>query len=119
MTTPKRRHRQAASALIPKRWGHLIWFASPPPPPLDHLPADHERLISEWVERAHPHTIAEPNSEPEGFVGVCAPAPGAFTFAGTEQEAIDRMLSCLVGWAYFSVVDGQQLPALPGDTATR
>ena len=36
------------------------------------------------------------------------------TFADTEQEAIDDMRSALFGWAYFSLVDGQEPPELPG-----
>ena len=89
-----------------------------PPRPLHPLPPHCEQLIDEWVERAHPHTTVGTNGTPEGFVAVCAPAPGAFTFADTEQEAIDDMRSALFGWAYFSLVDGQALPALPDDTAT-
>ena len=87
--------------------------------PRAQLRPDHEQLINEWVDRAHPYTTVEANGEPEGFVGLCPPARGAITFADTEQEAIDDMRSCLFGWAYFSLGDGQGLPTLPGDTATR
>ena len=118
MTQVKRRLHQAAAALTPKRWAHLPRFGSPPPP-LDQLPPGHEQLINEWVERAHPYTTVEANGEPEGFVGLCPPVSGAITFADTEQEAIDDMRSCLFGWACFSLGDGQGLPTLPGDTATR
>ncbi len=116
MNSTKQRLQQAAAALIAKRRTRLSRFGSPPRP--RHPPPPHcEQLIDEWVERAHPHTTAETNGTPEGFVAVCAPAPGAFTFADTEQEAIDDMRSALFGWAYFSLVDGQALPALPGDAA--
>ena len=118
MRSTRRHLLQAVAALIPKRWAHLTRFGSPPPP-LDQLPPDCEQLIDEWVERAHPYTTVEANGEPEGFVGLCPPAPGAFTFANTEQEAIDDMRSCLLGWTYFSLGDGQELPTLRGDTATR
>ena len=47
------------------------------------------------------------------------PHPGAITFADTAREAIDDMRSCLFGWAYFSLVSGQELPTLPGGTAAR
>lgn len=116
MRSTKRRLHQAAAALIPGRWAHLTRLGAPPPPPAQLSP-DQEQLVGEWVKRAHPYTTVVANCEPEGFVAVCPPAPGAFAFAATEQEALDDMRSVLTGWAHFSLVDGQQLPALPGDTA--
>ena len=112
MSSTKQRLQQAAAALIPKRRARLSRFGSPPRP-LHPLPPHCEQLIDEWVERAHPHTTVEANGTPQGLVAVCPPAPGAFTFADTEQEAIDDMRSALFGWAHFSLVDGQEPPELP------
>ena len=113
MSTLQRLQR-AGAALFPKRWTRLTWFG---PRPLGRLPADSEQLISEWVEWAHRHTIVEPNGEPAGFVVHCPPAPGAFTFADTEQQAADEMRDCLFGWAEVALRDGQELPALPAEPA--
>ena len=82
-------------------------------PPTLALTPDLERLIDEWVDRAHPHTTVEPIDDPEGFVALCPPARGAITFAYTEQEAIDEMRDVLSGWAYFSLDSGQDPPKLP------
>ena len=117
MNSIKQRLQQAAAALIPKRRARLSRFGSPPRP-LHRLAPHCEQLIDKWVAQAHPHTTVEANGTPEGFVAVCPPAPGAFTFADTEQQAIHDMRSALSGWAYFSLVDNQELPALPGDTTT-
>ncbi len=83
------------------------------------LPRDQEGLIHEWVDRAHPHTAVEQIDDPKGFVALCAPARGAIACGYSEQEAIDEMRSVLFGWAYFSVVFGQDLPTLPSRTDTR
>ena len=88
-----------------------------PEPPVAGLVPCTEQVIDAWVDRAHPYTTVEPNGEPEGFVAVCPPAPGAFAFAETEQEALDDMRSVLIGWAHFSLADGQELPRLPSRAA--
>ena len=65
------------------------------------------------VDRAYTCTTVEANGEPEGFVAMCAPAPGAFAFAATAQEALDDMRSVLTGWVHFSLADSQELSKLP------
>ena len=108
----KQRLQETAATLTVGRRARSVLSGSPSAvPPL--LPPYHEQVVDEWVDRAHPCTTVEANGEPEGFVAVCAPAPGAFAFAATAQEALDDMRSVLAGWAHFSLADGQELPKLP------
>ena len=83
------------------------------------LSPDQERLISEWVESAHPHTTVEQTTDPKNFLADCPPARGAIICGDGEQEVFSEMRSVLFDWAYISVMFGRDLPPLPGDPVTR